>query len=124
MLGVIPRLFRDAAQLTNKQGARNALTYGYLGLLGFVTILANYRYWSYTQSHPDGIARVLYLIVALILLTSVRVRLERGHLTLSAIVIGTAAIFLNPLDATILGLALSIPMAGRGRWPILGNSIM
>ena len=124
MLGVIPRLFRDAAQLTNKEGARNALTYGYLGLLGFATILANYRYWPYTQSHPDDVVRVLYLIVALILLTSVRVRLERGHLTLSAIVIGTAAIFLNPLDATILGLALSIPMAGRGRWPILGNSIM
>jgi signal transduction histidine kinase len=96
----------------------------YLALLAASTTIANIWFRADTISHRDDVLRVLYLIGALILLTSVSVRLERGHLTLSAIGIGTAAILLNPLDATLVGLSLSIPMAGRGRWPILGNSIM
>lgn len=124
MLLLIRRLFRDATQLNNKQGVRNAMTYVYLALLALVTLFLNYRYRQDTALHPDDVIRVLYLVVALVLLTSVRVRIERGHLTLSAIAIGAAAILLNPLDATVVGLALSVPMLGRGRWPILGNSIM
>jgi len=121
---VIRRQLLDAAQLINKQRNRSILTYGYLGFLATFTVLANLWVRQDTANYPDDVLRVLYLIVALILMTSVSVRLERGHLTLSAIGIGTGAILLNPLDATLLGLSLSIPMAGRGRWPILGNSIM
>ena len=67
---------------------------------------------------------MLYLVIAVVLLGSVAVRIERGRLTLSGIAIGAAAILLNPLDATIVGLALAIPMARRGHWTILGNGIM
>lgn len=101
-----------------------ALAPGYLILLACGTVIANLWSSNYTKSHSDDVLRVLYLVVAMALLTSVRVRIERGHLTLSAIAIGAAAMLLNPLDATIVGLSLSIPMAKRGRWPILANGIM
>jgi signal transduction histidine kinase len=45
-------------------------------------------------------------------------------LTLSGLVLGASAIVLNPIDATIVGLSLAIPMARRGRWPILANPVM
>jgi signal transduction histidine kinase len=124
MLPLIRVTLRDAAQLINMRATRSALTYGYLTLLALCTAAANFLFRQDSETRTDDLIRVLYLVVALVLLTSVSVRIERGHLTLSAIAIGTAAVLLNPLDATIVGLSLSIPMAGRGRWPILGNSIM
>lgn len=121
---VMRRLFSDVAQLINMRGARLMLTYGYLGLLACLTTAANVWTGGYTRSHPDDVLRVLYLLIAMVVLTLVSVRIERGHLTLSAIAFGAAAILLNPLNATIVGLSLSIPMARRGRWRILANGIM
>jgi len=121
---VIRRNLRDAAQLTNKARTRRASAYVYLGLVAGPILAANYLTRYETASNPDSAPEVLYLVIAVVLLGSVAVRIERGRLTLSGIAIGAAAILLNPLDATIVGLALAIPMARRGHWTILGNGIM
>ena len=121
---MIQRSFRDAAQLINKLAFRHAITYAYLTALAISTIAANYRSRHELISHQDNPIVVLYLLAAVIILSSVDVRIERGRLTLSGIAIGTAVLLLNPLDATIIGLALAIPMLHRGRWPIGGNAIM
>ena len=121
---MIRRRLGYGPQLINKLRVRAVLTPGYLILLTGITVIANLWWLPYTRAHPDDVVRVLYLVIAMALLTSVRVRIERGHLTLSAIAIGLAAMLLNPLNATLVGLSLSIPMAGRGRWPILANGIM
>jgi signal transduction histidine kinase len=121
---VIRRSFRDAAQLTNKVSVRTIATYGYLVLLVVLTLAATYSWRDYSASYPDSPLEVVYLVIALVLLSSVDVRIERGRLSLSGIAIGTGAILLNPLHATIVGLSLGIPMARRGHWPLLGNAIM
>ncbi len=121
---MIRRSLRDAAQLTNMPGVRRASMYLYLVLVAGPIIAANYLSRQESALHPDGVFDVLYLVVAVILLGSVAVRIERGRLTLSGIAIGAAAILLNPLDATVVGLALAIPMVRRGHWTILGNGIM
>ncbi len=121
---MIQRSFRDAAKLINKPALRNTLTYVYLGLLATWTLVVNYRSRQEIATHPDNLVEVLYLLSVVIVLSSVDVRIERGRLTLSGIAIGTAALLVNPLDATIIGLALAIPMVHRGRWPIGGNAIM
>jgi signal transduction histidine kinase len=117
---MILRSLRDAAQLTNKPLGRNATAYAFLALVATVTVAANVYWWRETTSQRDSAIEVLYLLLTLIFLSAVSVRMERGRLTLGAIAIGAAAILLNPLDATIVGLALGIPMVRRGRWPIMG----
>jgi signal transduction histidine kinase len=121
---VIRHRFRDAAQLSNKPRVRIVTTYIYLALLAATTLAINYRLRAVTMLHPDTTADVLFLLVAVVVLSTVDVRLDRGRLNLSGIAIGTAAILLNPLDATIVGLSLAIPMARRGRWAIAGNAVM
>ncbi len=120
---MILRRLRDGAQLINKPRMRSAATYVYLALLAGWTLGANYLFGNLSVPRKDEAIEVLYLVGAVVVLSSIEVRIERGRLTLSAIAIGTAAIRLNPLDATLIGLALAIPMARRGRWPILGNSV-
>ena len=70
-------------------------------------IAANYVSRDYSASHPDNAIEVVYLVIALVLLSSVDVRIERGRLSLSGIAIGTGAMLLNPLhvDAGDLGVA-------------------
>jgi signal transduction histidine kinase len=121
---MIRRSLRDAGQLTNKPVALAAGTYLYLGLVAGVTLALNAKVESLTTSHPDNILTLLFLLLATSLLNSIDVRLERGRLTLSAIAIGTSTILLNPLDATLVGLTIGIPMLRRGTWPILGNAVM
>jgi signal transduction histidine kinase len=105
-------------------GVRSAATYLYLAGVAAMTVAANLAVRETGFSKSDNVLTVLFLIVALIFLSTVDVRMDNGHLTLSAIAIGTAAILLNPLDATIVGLSLGIPLARRGLWPILGNGVM
>ncbi len=121
---MIRHRFRDAAQLTNKPLVRSVGPYLYMALVAATTIGANYISRSDAISHPDNAVEVLYLTAIVILSGFVAVRIERGRLTLSAIAIGAAAILLNPLDATVVGLALAIPMVRRGAWAISGNGIM
>lgn len=89
--------------------------------IGLVLINAFTR--SYDATHPDQVLLVLYLTVATCLMSVPQVRIERGRLSLYAIVTGAAAILTNPLDATIIGLVGSLLMVRRGAWPILGNGV-
>ena len=52
------------------------------------------------------------------------VRIERGRLTLTAIIIGAAAILTNPLDSTVVAVAAASVLSKRGRWTILANATL
>ena len=76
----------------------------------------------YSDSHTDRIITVLFLCVASALMNLPEVRIDRGTLTLSGVVSGAAAILLNPLNATLVGLTTALPFARRGIWPLVGNA--
>ncbi len=65
---------------------------------------------------------VLFIAVMTSAMSIPEVRIDRGTLTLNGVVSGAASILLNPLDATLVGLATSLPFARRGVWPMLGNA--
>ena len=96
----------------------------YIAVTLGATIGMNYVSRGEARTHPDDPAVVVYLAIVLVLLSSADVRIERGRINLSGIAIGAAAILLNPLDATVVGAAVAIPMVHRGRWPIVANAIM
>src|SRR5690242_11559216 len=100
------RRFRDVGQLTNKPSALTLMSYGYLLLIAAATVAAISTGRGDTVTHQDSVVLVLYLIIALILLGRVDVRIDRGRLTLSGIVIGTGTLLLNPLHAALLGMSL------------------
>lgn len=119
---MIGRGSQDRWQLNNPAVIQRAGPYVYVAAVAALTLTTLYLFRSNVSRHPDSVIEVAYLLVAVVLLSSVEVRLDRGRLTLSAIAIGTAALTLNPLDAAIVGLSLAIPMARRGRWTVIGNS--
>lgn len=121
---MIRRGLRDAAQLSNIRLNRSAAAYLYVAAGAAVTVLLLYTSRDLIAARPDNLFEVLYLFVSCALMSSVVVRIERGRLTLSAIGLGAAAMLLNPLDATLVGWALGLPMVRRGTWPMLGNSLM
>jgi signal transduction histidine kinase len=121
---VIRRSLRDAAQLTNKPVFRSRIAYIYLASVAGLTLAANYLWRQETISRRDNVFEVLFVAVAMVLLSSVDVRIDRGRLSLSGIAIGTGSILFNPLDATIIGLLLGVPMARRGPWTLVGNGVM
>lgn len=103
---------------------RKVLTYAYLAFVAVVVLVLDIVTRARSAEHPDSVFEVLYLIAAVILLSSVHVRIERGRLTLSGLAIGAAAVLLNPIDASIVGLCLGIQSVRRGPWPILVNSVL
>jgi len=103
---------------------RNVLSYGYLAVLAGLVLGLNILMAPYTAHHADRVFPVVYLIVGTALLASVEVRLERGRLTLSALAMGAAAVLLNPLNATLVGLGTGIAMFRRPRWQLLANACM
>jgi signal transduction histidine kinase len=121
---VIRRSLRDAAQLTNMYEFRISTSYVYLTLVAALTVGANYLGRQETISRPDSVVEVVFVAIAMILLSCVDVRIERGRLSLAGIAFGTGSLVLNPLDATIVGLLMGIPMARRGPWSLLGNGVM
>lgn len=121
---MIRRSLRDAAQLTNKPYFRTGTSYIYLAVAAGLTLTANYLGRQETISRPDNVVEVVFVAVAMVILSSVDVRLDRGRLSLSAIAIGTGSLLFNPLDATIVGLLLGVPMVRRGPWSLLGNGVM
>ncbi len=114
----------DAVQLINKASWRTVVSYSYLIGLAMLTVLAIVLWQGSQEARPDNAVEVLYLIGVLVLLSTADVRIDRGRINLSGIAIGTAAILLNPLNASLVGLAIAIPMARRGSWPIFANAIM
>ena len=121
---MIRSYLRNAAELINIRPDRSVLTYLYLSLIAVAIVAANFAARSDIKAHPDGVVEVVYIVTAVILLSSADVRIERGALSLAGIAMGAGTVLFNPLDATIVGLSLGIPMFRRGRWRMLGNGII
>jgi signal transduction histidine kinase len=112
-------------QLTKKKLRRTVIVPAiYLLALAIVAVTINALAWRYDVAHPDRVLDVLYLLVAAFLVSMPQVRIERGRLSLSAIVTAAAAILTNPLNATIVGLVTPLLRVRRGPWPTLGNALM
>ena len=112
-------------QLTKKKMRRTVvLSTTYLALIAAGVIAIDALATPFDATHPDNVLEVLFLSVAVILMNVPQVRIERGRLSLSAVVTGAAAILLNPLDATLIGLVTSLPQVRRSPWPIVGNAVM
>ena len=99
------------------------MSYLYLGAVGVSAVIVDLLARPYSASHPDPAIELFYLLVAVAILGSVDVRIERGRLTLSGLVIGAGALLLNPIDSTIVGLSLTVVTPGRGRWPVAANAV-
>ena len=112
-------------QLTKKKMRRTVvLSTTYLVLLAIGMVAIDVIAESFDATHPDNVLEVVYLAVVVILMNVPQVRIERGRLSLSAIVTGAAAILLNPVDATLVGLITGLRQVRRSPWPILGNAVM
>jgi signal transduction histidine kinase len=101
---------------------RRAASYGYVGSLAIPLVAFNVLTYGYTSKHPDSVVVLLYLGVLSQLMTIPEVRLDRGTLTLGGVVAGAAALLLNPLDATLIGLITGVWLGRGGRWRIAGNA--
>jgi signal transduction histidine kinase len=111
-------------QLSNMPLIRSAASYGYIASVAAAIALVDLATNPQRASHPDQVPEVLYLVVAIVLLSSVDIRIERGHLNLSGLAIGAAAILLSPLGASIVGLASALAQRHRGRWNIIANAVI
>jgi signal transduction histidine kinase len=103
---------------------RRVLPYGYLAVMAVAVTLLNLGASGYDREHPDTFVLVAYLVIAATLFNFVNVRIERGRLTLTALVVGAAAILLNPLDATLVGMTAAVAERKRGLWSIFANGIL
>lgn len=112
------------AELINTPPRRAVIAYGYLAVVGGFVVLLDFATRNESVRHPDNIGEVIFVVAIVMILSRVSVQLDRGRLTLTGLVIGAAAIVFNPLDATVAGLAVSIAIVHRGRWPILANSVL
>jgi signal transduction histidine kinase len=116
--------FRDAAQLSKKAMKRSISFYAYLAFLVCAVAILNLIALPYDRSHADQVTKVIYLLAAVALLNMANVRVDRGQLSLAGIAIGTTALTTNPLDATIIGLGISLGLASRGPRIILANGVI
>jgi signal transduction histidine kinase len=110
-------------QLSNKRLGRQAAFSAYIALIGISGGLVDFLTRGQLVSHPDQVTEVLFLTVAVVLLSTVDVRIERGHLNPTALVVGAAAILLNPLDATLVGLASALSQVRRHPRDIAANAV-
>jgi signal transduction histidine kinase len=120
----VRRSLRDASQLIKKEMRRTVALYGYLGLITTAVLAANIAAWPYDQRSPDSIATVVFLGLGAAALNLASVRIERGRLTLTALLVGAAALVTNPLDATLIGLVSQVPQSRSTGWRIATNSIL
>jgi len=103
---------------------RTFISYGYLCVLAALIVLMDLSSLQYDWKHPDSIVTVAFLIVAAAFLKIPQVRIEQGRLTLSGIAFGVAALLLNPLDATLVGVGSSVVLFPRGRYPLVANAVL
>src|SRR6266849_188115 len=102
--------------------ARKVASYAFIGFLASAIVAINIAVYPYSRSHPDSVLLVVFIAVMTSAMSIPEVRIDRGTLTLNGVVSGAASILLNPLDATLVGLATALPFARRGVWPMLGNA--
>ncbi len=103
---------------------RNVASYGYVATVSASVVLIDLITQAQSASHPDQLTEVLYLVLASVLLSSVDIRIDRGHLNLSGLAISVAAILLTPVSATLVGLASGVVHSHRGRWNIFANAVI
>src|SRR5258708_19743928 len=111
-------------ELSNMPLIRNVASYGYVASVAAAIVLVDLATHPLNVSHPDQLPEVLYLIFAIVLLSSVDIRIERGHLNLSGLTIGASAILLSPLAASMLGLPSPLPQRHRLRCNIVANPVI
>ena len=102
---------------------RAAASYAYLGLLAGLVVALDAGDRNYILTHPDRPTDVLFLCIAGVALNVPQVRIDQGRLSLSGIATGAAALLMNPLNATLVGITSSASFVGRGPFPILGNAV-
>lgn len=103
---------------------RTVFAYVYLAPIAVGVVLLNAWMYPFDTSHPDDPLMLVYLILAGICLSLTDVRLDRGHLTLSGLAAGAAAILFNPVDGTLVGIATAIGLRGRGRFRVVANAVI
>lgn len=96
----------------------------YLALLALATVAINVWDRPFDLSHPGDVVQLTYLFAASIALNLADVRLDRGHLTLGLIAMSATAILMNPLDATLVGLAIAFAQLRRGARSVLANAVI
>jgi signal transduction histidine kinase len=102
--------------------SRTTASYGVVAALALIVLAINLLAYPYTKAHPDSFILTVYIATATALMNIPEVRLDRGTLTLNGVVSGAAAMLLNPLDATLVGLTAAIALGRRGAWRIAGNA--
>jgi len=91
-------------------------------MVSAAVVLVDFATQTRNASQHDQVIEVVYLIGAIVFLSSVDIRIERGHLNLSGLALGVAAILLSPLDATLVGLASALAHRRRDLWGISANA--
>src|SRR5579872_4034609 len=102
---------------------RTLRSYLYLGTLGSVVVITNVLARALDIAKPDNPVAVGYICVGAVLLNIPQVRIEQGRLSLVGILNMAAAMLLNPVDATLVGVASSASVIGRGAFPIIANAV-
>jgi signal transduction histidine kinase len=103
---------------------RTVALYGYSGLASLLVVVANVAAWPYDLLHPDAVATVVFLAVGAAAMNFASVGIERGRLTLAALLVGASALVTNPLNATLIGLVSQAPQSPSKGWRILTNSVL
>ena len=103
---------------------RTVALYGYLGVVALLVISTNIAAWPYDERHPDAIGIVVFLGVGAAAMNLASVGIERGRITLAALLVGAAALVTNPLDATLIGIVSQVPQSRSTGWRIATNSVL
>jgi signal transduction histidine kinase len=111
-------------QLTNRRAARTGLSALFLTSVAGLIAIGNLATLGQSVAHRDSVILVVFLILAAVVLGRASVALDRGRLTLSGLALGPAALLLNPIDATVVGLSLGLTFAARGSSRILTNALL
>lgn len=103
---------------------RSLIVWAYPSAVAAGVIAINAGFRSYDSQHPDQLIEILFLMVASLVMSIPQAQIERGHLDLSSIVTGAAAMVANPIHATVVGLVASLGQARRGSWRFVNNGVM
>jgi len=101
---------------------RNSASYAYPAVVAVFVVALIALTYPYDVAHQDDPSKVAFLMIAAAVLNFASVRIDRGRLTLSGLAVGATAILVNPLNAALVGLAISIGAISRGPWPIITNA--
>ena len=102
---------------------RTVAIYVYLSVLVLLIVGGNVWAWPYDVAHPDSVASVLYLAIGAASVNLASAGIERGRITLAALLVGAGCILTNPLDATLIGVASQVTQPWPGTWRIAWNVV-